>query len=108
LDVTGWSTSDLINRAAWFGIGAVLLLVVLGRVKPAKNRRITVRGLRPVPRDLVVEQTEVPLYRRPPVWQRLLSFLGLGALSTVMGALLAIGLSLLAIFVVTTLTSLLK
>jgi hypothetical protein len=106
--VTDWSTSAATSRAAWFGVGAILLLVLLGRVKPAKRRQLTVRGLREVPRDLAVEQLPTKLYRRPPVWQRILAFVGLGSMSTVMGALIAIAVSLVAIWLVTTLTSLLK
>ncbi len=106
----------LTERVGWTVGGAVLVLVVLGRVKTVRGKRPLVRRLweklpfvRPqiVPR-LEVEYLPTVLYRRPHVWQKAFAVVGSGVLSVVMGAMLALAIGASAVWAVTTLTGRLK
>jgi hypothetical protein len=87
------STSAITTWAAVVAGAAVLLLVALDRRKPARHHRVTPRGVIPgrAPSVRTVTQEPVVTYRGTPWWRRILSFGELGALSLVLGALLAIG-----------------
>jgi len=106
----------LTERVGWTVGVAVLVLVVLGRVKTVRGKRPVVRRLweklpfvrpRVVPR-LEVEYLPTVLYRRPRLWQKAYAVVGSSALSVVMGAMVALAIGASAIWAVTTLTGRLK
>jgi hypothetical protein len=103
-----FSTSDLTLRAAVVAGAAVFVLVLLGRGKPARRRWWIPRAWRPPAEVLEVEQLAVPLYRRTPWYRRVWAAVTSSVLSLVLGCLLAIAVSLAAIYLVTSLTDLLK
>lgn len=102
-------TSKLIFWAFFVSVGAVLALVALDRRQPARRQRLAPRG-RPLPapepaggaRGLgpmvtrrrstpaVVREVPTKPYRRTPIWRRLLALVGLGTISAVLGAIIAI------------------
>jgi hypothetical protein len=106
----------LTEQVGWTVGIAVAVLVVLGRVKTVRGKHPMWRrawwklpGVRPrvVPR-LEVQHLPTPLYRRPPLWRKVMSA-GAGAvISVVMGAMLALAIGASAVWAVTTLTGKLK
>lgn len=106
----------LTEQVGWTVGVAVVVLVVLGRVKTVRGKRPFTRraweklpGTRPrVTPRLEVEHLPVALYHRPSWWQRALALVGGSVLSIVMGAMLALALGVGAIWAVGVLTSRLK
>ena len=106
----------LTERVGWTVGGTILVLVVLGRVKPVRGKRPMTRrawekipGTRPrVTPQLQVEHLPVAIYRRPRWWERTLAALGGGLISIVVGTMLAFALGAGAIWAVSVLTSRLK
>ena len=107
-------TSKLIFWAFFVSIGAVLVLVAIDRRQPARRRHVVPRAVgeeRPLPTTVVVRGRRRPvataavreaptvLYRRTPIWRRFLALIGLGAMGTAIGAIVAIVLAGLAIAV---------
>lgn len=105
-------TSRLIFWAFFVSIGAVLALVALDRRQPARPRRVVpraageerpaattvvVRGRRRPVGTAAVREAPTVLYKRTPIWRRLLAVVGLGAISTALGAIVAIVLAAAAI-----------
>lgn len=109
-------TSKLIFWAFFVSIGAVLALVALDRRQPARRQRLAPRG-RPLPEPqlaatgrrtapaAVLREQPTKPYRRTPLWRRLLALVGLGTLSAVLGAIIAIVLAAAAIATILLLTS---
>jgi hypothetical protein len=95
-------TSQLIFWAFFVSIAALLALVALDRRQPARRQRLAPRG-GPLPQPpavggarrapgpaAVVQEAPATRYKRTPLWRRLLAVVGLGAISAILGALLAI------------------
>ncbi len=94
------STSALTLWATVVAGVSILLLVGLDRRKPARRHRIAARahlssgigvvlgGRAPVVREVV--QMPMRPYRRTPIWRRMLSIVGIGAMSTLLAAITAI------------------
>lgn len=117
-------TSKLIFWAFFVSVGAVLALVALDRRQPARRQRLAPRG-RPLPApqpagaprrlaDTVLRRPTTPAvvrevptkpYRRTPLWRRLLALVGLGTISAVLGAIIAIVVAAAAIATMLLLTS---
>jgi uncharacterized membrane protein YfcA len=117
-------TSKLIFWGFFVSIGAVVVLVALDRRQPARRRHVVPRDpgnlgasaapsgaatgtagaaptsgrprRRPQP-TASVRETPTRLYRRTPIWRRLVALGGLGVMGTVIGAVVAIVLAALAI-----------
>jgi hypothetical protein len=110
------SVGELTVAAAWISGLAVFALVVLGWRQPARTRLRRPRGPRPDPayelsdglHGIPVEQRPTEEYRRPGPLRRLLALGTTGVVAVVTGAVFAIALSFLAVYAVTTLTSLLR
>lgn len=102
------STSALTLRAALVAAASVLLLVVVGHWRPVRRHWWRSRRARPpVPATQVVRMP-IAEYRSARWWERFAAITGLGVVSAVMGAIVATLVAALLIYVVTTLTSLLK
>lgn len=110
-------TSKLIFWAFFVSIAAVLALVALDRRQPARRQRLAPRG-RPLPEPqlagtarrpaasvAVLREQPTKPYRRTPIWRRLLALVGLGTLSAVLGAIIAIVLATAAIASILLLTN---
>jgi hypothetical protein len=79
--------------------GAIVALLFIDRLKPSRPRWQAARARRrgqPLEAIAVVEEPTV-LYRRTPIWKRVLSLGGLGILALVLGALLATVVAVVAI-----------
>ena len=106
----------LTERVGWTVGAAILVLVVVGRVKPVRGKRPLHRraweklpGVRPrVVPPLVVEHQPTALYHRTSWWRRLLALIGGSLISIVMGAMLALVIGAGAIWAVSSLTSRLR
>lgn len=106
----------LTEQVGWTVGVAVMVLVVLGRVKTVRGKRPLARraweklpAVRPrVVPPLEVEHLPVALYRKPSWWQRVLALIGGSVLSVVMGAMLALAIGAGAVWAVGVLTSRLK
>lgn len=98
-------TSDLMFWAAAIAAGAVVTLVVIDRREPARRRPVVPRGPagpggvvdEATARDVALPRRSVAIhelatrpYRRTPLWRRLFAIVGLGAIGTVLGTILAI------------------
>ena len=98
-------TSDLMFWAAAIAAAAVVTLVVIDRREPARRRPVVPRGLagpgggvdeataRAVAlprRSVAIHELATRPYRRTPLWRRLFAIVGLGAIGTVLGTILAI------------------
>jgi UDP-N-acetylmuramyl pentapeptide phosphotransferase/UDP-N-acetylglucosamine-1-phosphate transferase len=82
---------------------AVVALLFIDRLKPSRPRWQAARARRrgqPLEAIGVVEEPTV-LYRRTPIWKRVLSLGGLGVMSVVLGALLATVAAIVAIAALT-------
>lgn len=79
---------------------SILLLVALDHRRPDRKRRITARSYLPGRAPTVQEVVQLPVrrYKRTPIWQRFLSLLGLGAMSTFLGLAMAVAVGLGIIF----------
>ncbi len=107
-------TSKLIFWAFFVSVGAVFALVALDRRQPARRQRLAPRG-RPLPLPeaavrsvaigplrregsaAVLREHPTKPYRRTPLWRRLLAVVGLGTMTAVLGALIAIVVAAAAI-----------
>ena len=98
-------TSDLMFWAAAIAAAAVVTLVVIDRREPARRRPVVPRGPagpggvvdEATARDVALPRRSVAIhelatrpYRRTPLWRRLFAIVGLGAIGTVLGTILAI------------------
>jgi hypothetical protein len=99
------SVTEFSTRAAWMVGLAIAAVVFAGRRKTARAMRREPR--RRVPEVMPFEETATTLYRRPNPIRRVASAAGLGVISVVTGALLAIVVSIAAFWMVSKLSGVL-
>jgi hypothetical protein len=103
-------TSSSITFRALLVVGSAIgILILLGRGKPARASWWIPPSRRPDP-VLEVHQAPVKVLRRarPPLWRKLIAIIALPTLSTMIGLVIAVVVSVGAIRVVTGLTDLLR
>ena len=106
----------LTARAGWTVVVAIATLIAIGRVQPVRAGRTFTRQLAEkfgllVPRPEPLSETErlpVPPHRPMPWWRRFLALAGTGALSLVVGVLVAVVVAASVIWLVGTITGRLK
>lgn len=99
------STSALTARAALVAGASILLLVIVGRAKPARPKWWLPREERENVRALQVQRMPTELYRKPRWWERLAALVGLPAIGIVLGVLAATAIAGVLIYVFTTVSS---
>jgi hypothetical protein len=107
LAISSTTSTFITTWALALAAGAIVALLLIDRAKPSRADRTAARASRrgtPLA-DVVVVEDPTEIYRRTPVWKRLMSFLGLGVSSVVMGMLLAMALAIGAIAVLTLLST---
>jgi hypothetical protein len=87
---------------------AIVALLLIDRFKPSRPARRAARAQRrgqPLAAVPVVEDTTV-IYKRTPIWKRMFAFTGVGVVSLVLGALLAMFLAMVIVAALTLLAGL--
>jgi hypothetical protein len=91
------TAEELTNRALLLAGAAVVLLVVVDRLKTVRLPRMLPRARRNEPAVLAIVQEPTLRYRRTPIWRRIFALGSLGVLSVVIGVLVAIFLAVIVI-----------
>jgi hypothetical protein len=91
------TAEELTNRALLLAGAAVVLLVVVDRLKAVRLPRMLPRARRHEPAVLAIVQDPGLRYRRTPLWRRVFALGGLGVLSVVLGVILAVVLAVIVI-----------
>ena len=99
-----FSTSALTVRAALVAGASILLLVLLGRGKPARPKWWLPHERRQNVAAMYVRRAPTELYRPPRWWERLAALVGLPAIGIVLGVLTATAVAGVLIFLFTTLS----
>ncbi len=86
----------------------MVLLVVIGRWQPVRRNWWRSRRRRPPVPAMQVVRMPIAEYRPARWWERFAAITGLGVVAAVVGAIVAIAVATLLIYVVTTLTGLLQ
>lgn len=96
------STSALTARAALVAGASILLLVIVGRAKPARPKWWLPREERRNVPAVSVQRMPTTLYRKPHWWERLAALVGLPAIGIVLGVVAATAIAGVLIYVFTT------
>jgi hypothetical protein len=91
------TAEELTNRALLLAGAAVVLLVVVDRLKTVRLPRMLPRARRHEPAVLAIVQEPTMRYRRTPLWRRIFALGSLSVLSVVIGVIVAAMLAVLVI-----------
>lgn len=91
------TAEELTNRALLLAGAAVVLLVVVDRLKTVRLPRMLPRARRHEPAVLAIVQEPTMRYRRTPLWRRIFALGSLSVLSVVIGVIVAVMLAVLVI-----------
>jgi hypothetical protein len=91
------TAEELTNRALLLAGAAVVLLVVVDRLKSVRLPKVLPRAQRAEPVVLAVVQEPMQRYRRTPLWRRLFALSSLGVLGVVIGVLVAMMIAVVII-----------
>jgi hypothetical protein len=107
--------TELSTRAALVVGLAIVALLLSGRRKPARAWRPTPRDRRAIalnhrgqPVVVPVDHRDARIYRRTPLWRRIVAAGGLGVITVVGGALAAVATAVGVAWLVTTVTGRLR
>jgi hypothetical protein len=91
------TAEELTNRALLLAGSAVVLLVVVDRLKTVRLPKVLPRARRHEPAVLAIVQEPAMRYRRTPLWRRIFALGSLGVLSAVIGVIVAVVIAVLVI-----------
>jgi hypothetical protein len=91
------TAEELTERALLLAGAAVVLLVVVDRLKTVRLPKVLPRARRNEPAVLAIVQEPTVRYRRTPLWRRIFALGSLGVLSVVIGVILAVLLAVVVI-----------
>jgi hypothetical protein len=91
------TAEELTNRALLLAGAAVVLLVVVDRLKTVRLPRMLPRARRHEPAVLAIVQEPTMRYRRTPLWRRIFALGSLSVLSVVVGVIVAVMIAVLVI-----------
>jgi hypothetical protein len=91
------TAEELTNRALLLAGSAVVLLVVVDRLKTVRLPRMLPRARRHEPAVLAIAQEPTLRYRRTPLWRRIFALGSLGVMSVVIGVIVAVVIAVLVI-----------